>query len=146
VIHRPIAVVIPAKAGIQYAAASRSIISVSGILDRPVKPDDDSEGLGSSFALVAMTFPRLAMTPRSRGADRAQVVVQATLESKRAQGKPGAQCTRSLAGNKKSTPAKSLQVRRNNPTFPAQWFTAYNALSPVTGLFCHRRLRFLSQT
>jgi hypothetical protein len=27
------------------------------------------------------------------------------------------------------------------PAFPAQWFTAYFVLSPVTGLFCHRRLR-----
>src|ERR1700732_1615374 len=25
------------------------------------------------------------------------------------------------------------------PAFPAQWFTAYFVLSPVTGLFCHRR-------
>jgi hypothetical protein len=25
-------------------------------------------------------------------------------------------------------------------------FNAYNVLSPVTGLFCHRRLRSLSQT
>jgi len=29
-------VVIPAKAGIQYAVASRSITSVSGILDHPL--------------------------------------------------------------------------------------------------------------
>ena len=27
------------------------------------------------------------------------------------------------------------------PAFPAQWFTAYSALSPVTGLFCHRHPR-----
>jgi len=27
----------------------------------------------------------------------------------------------------------------NIPAFPAQWFTAYPALSSVTGLFCHRR-------
>jgi hypothetical protein len=27
--------------GIQYAAASRFLASVSGILDRPVKPGDD---------------------------------------------------------------------------------------------------------
>jgi hypothetical protein len=31
-------VVIRAKAGIQYAAASRSIFTVSGILDRPPEP------------------------------------------------------------------------------------------------------------
>jgi hypothetical protein len=31
-----------------------------------------------------------------------------------------------------------------NPTFPAQWFTAYSVLSPVTGLSCHRRPREIS--
>src|SRR5258707_15349549 len=34
--------VIPAKAGIQYAAALPYYASVSGILDRPVKTGDDS--------------------------------------------------------------------------------------------------------
>jgi hypothetical protein len=29
----------------------------------------------------------------------------------------------------------------NRPAFPAQWFTAYFVLSPVTGLFCHRHQR-----
>src|SRR5205085_4858946 len=29
--------------------------------------------------------------------------------------------------------------------FPAQWFTAYSVLSPVTGLFCHCRLRIAPQ-
>src|SRR5258708_21315164 len=29
----------------------------------------------------------------------------------------------------------SIQVQRRHPAFPAQWFTAYFALSPVTGLF-----------
>ena len=38
-LHTPI--VIPAKAGIQYAAASRFISGSGGILDRPVKPGDD---------------------------------------------------------------------------------------------------------
>src|SRR5438128_7824013 len=33
----------------------------------------------------------------------------------------------------------SIQVQRRHPTFPAQWFTAYTALSPVIGLCCHRR-------
>ena len=27
----------------------------------------------------------------------------------------------------------------NVPAFPARWFTAYSALSPVNGLVCHRR-------
>jgi hypothetical protein len=36
----------------------------------------------------------------------------------------------------------SIRVHRNHPAFPhAMVLTAYVALSPVTGLFCHRRLR-----
>jgi hypothetical protein len=41
----------PQKRMIQYAAASRSIAGASGILDRPVKPGDDSFAPGhDSFA------------------------------------------------------------------------------------------------
>ena len=29
----------------------------------------------------------------------------------------------------------SIQVQRRHPAFPAQWFTAYSALSPVNGPF-----------
>ena len=66
---------------------------------------------------------------------------------KRARGIPGARCTRSLACKiKVSIRASSPRSHRFHPAFPAQWVTAYNGLSPVTGLFCHRRLRFLSQT
>ena len=36
----------------------------------------------------------------------------------------------------------SIRVHRNHPAFPhAMVLTAYVALSPVTGLFCHRRQR-----
>ena len=35
----------------------------------------------------------------------------------------------------------SIQVQRRHPAFPAQWFTAYSVLSPVTGLSCHRHPR-----
>src|SRR5205814_1095918 len=47
----------------------------------------------------------------------------------RAQGKPGARCTRSLARKQKSARASSPQVHRNIPAFPAQWFNGlYRAL------------------
>jgi len=40
----------------------------------------------------------------------------------------------------------SIQVQRRHPAFPAQWFLpAYTALSPVTGLSCHRRPREISR-
>ena len=63
----------------------------------------------------------------------------------RAQGKPGAHRTHSLARKQKSARASSPQVRRNNPTCPAQWFTAYSALSSATGLSCHRRLQIATR-
>jgi len=34
--------VIPAKAGIQYSRAAEIELRSRGVLDRPVKPDDDS--------------------------------------------------------------------------------------------------------
>src|SRR6266481_2064152 len=43
--------------GIQYAAASRSSTSASGILDRPVKPGDDRK------QLAAVVFPFLRIGP-----------------------------------------------------------------------------------
>src|SRR6202047_4296206 len=60
---------------------------------------------------------------------------------KRAQGKPGARCTRSLACEiRKHTSV----VTTGSPELPglpcAMVLTAYFVLSPVTGLYCHRRL------
>ena len=56
---------------------------------------------------------------------------------------PGARCARSLVRKTKKRTSVVTTVTPVHPTFPAQWFTAYNALSPVTGLVCHRRLRKL---
>src|SRR5450759_1607449 len=62
----------------------------------------------------------------------------------RAQGTPGARCTRGLV-------CKRAQKHAHEDTGSAEairhslrnGFTAYSALSPVTGLSCHRRLRKL---
>jgi hypothetical protein len=62
--------------------------------------------------------------------------------NQRAQGIPGARCTRGLVRNsaqKKRT--RAYRFSGGNPAFPAQWFTAYFVLSPVIGLVCHRRRR-----
>ena len=58
---------------------------------------------------------------------------------------PGAGCTRSLvcAWGGKYAHEYSQRGRRDHPTFPTQWFTAYFALSPEIGLSCLRRLRRL---
>src|ERR1700687_3126598 len=36
---------------------------------------------------------------------------------------------------------RAYRFSGGNPAFPAQWFTAYSALSPVIGLSCHRHPR-----
>ena len=57
---------------------------------------------------------------------------------------PGAQCTRSpvRAGVVKYAHECSQRRHRNHPAFPhAMVLTVSFVLSPVTGLFCHRRLR-----
>ena len=55
---------------------------------------------------------------------------------------PGAQLApAALCANEKSTQAKSPQVRRTIRHSLRDGFTVCFVLSPVTGLFCHRRLR-----
>src|ERR1700738_4252572 len=73
------------------------------------------------------------MTSRSRGADSARVVHEAWPSKKqRAQGRPGARCTRGLAcksDNKKRT--RAYRFSGNTPAFPAQWF--YGLLRALPG-------------
>jgi hypothetical protein len=59
----------------------------------------------------------------------------------RAQGKPGAKCTRSLAcENKKARKQSHHRFTGNDPAFPARMvLTVSFVLSPVIGLCCHRR-------
>jgi hypothetical protein len=45
-----------------------------------------------------------------------------SLQNERAQGKPGAGCTRSLACKNRKHASSSPQVHRIDPAFPAQWF------------------------
>src|SRR5436305_11963447 len=64
--------------------------------------------------LPHLRIPAARITP--------ELLQETTLENKRAQGKPGARCTRSLARKQKSARASSPQVHRNSPAFPARWF------------------------
>jgi len=55
---------------------------------------------------------------------------------------PGAQCARSLVCKIKKHTSIVTTVTPETPGIPrAMVLTAYSALSPVTGLSCHRRLR-----
>ena len=83
------------------------------------------------------------MTSRSRDGRCVRGFVKpSSLLEKRAQGRPGARCTRGLVCKMhKGKRTRAYRFSGSTPAFPAQWFTAYFALSPVTGLFCHRRSR-----
>jgi hypothetical protein len=74
--------------------------------------------------------------PHSRGTNCPSFAFRFTLSMERAQGKPGAGCTRGSRATKST--GVGPQVNRSIPAFPARWFTAYFVLFPVTGLFCHR--------
>ena len=54
---------------------------------------------------------------------------------------PGARCTHGPRAAKKH--AAEPQVQPDQPAFPAQWFYGLYALSPVTGLFCHRHFAII---
>ena len=65
-----------------------------------------------------------------------------SLQKQRAQGKPGARCTRGLACKNVQKTHTSIQVQRRQSGLPcAMVLTVSFALSLVTGLVCHHRLR-----
>ena len=85
--------------------------------------------------IPGMTAFRILATPCVR-------VLPSTcsLLDRRAQGKPGARCTRSpVCEEWKAHECSHHRFTANVPAFPARWFTAYSELSPVNGLVCHRR-------
>jgi hypothetical protein len=67
-------------------------------------------------------------------------------EDQRAQGMPGARSARSLACKSRKHASKSPRSRRVARHSPRNGFNSCFALSPVTGLSCHRRLADTSAT
>jgi hypothetical protein len=62
------------------------------------------------------------------------------LKEKRAQGKPGARCTRGLACQmRKQKRTRAYRFSGEHPAFPAQWFYGLLRALPGERLFCHRR-------
>ena len=113
--------VIPAKAGIQYAAAYRSIAGASGILDHSARSrmmtgdDTASRSRGSICPRLAIEFPY----PPVRG--RRECRVHAA---------PAVSCA--IVYNKG---AHEHTGQRRHPTFPAQWlYGLYRALPGRAGL------------
>jgi hypothetical protein len=93
----------------------------------------------SGLLADSIVIQREDVRPHSRGAMRPSFASIGTLDKKRAQGKPGARCTRGLVCKKTiEKRTRAYRFSGGNPAFPAQWVTAYSELSPVTGLSCHR--------
>ena len=79
--------------------------------------------------------------PHCRGAMRPSFGLRFTLLSVEGAGKAGcALHPRSRVQNCAKKRTRAYRFSGNTPAFPARWVTAYFELSPVTGLFCHRRL------
>ena len=58
----------------------------------------------------------------------------------RAQGRPGARCTRGLACQMRTTKrTRAYRFSGNTPAFPAQWLYGLLRALPGERLFCHRR-------
>jgi hypothetical protein len=114
-----------------------------GLLPRECAADDRlrDEAIHSSFArrngLLRFARNDVAQisntTPRSRGARRPRFCKnRSRLDKQRAQGKPGAQCTRSLACEINRAHERSHhRFTGNRPAFPAQWF--YGLLRALPG-------------
>ena len=89
------------------------------------------------FAALAMTVD---MVSRSRDALRPRFAINVPPSKSRAQGRPGARCTRGpVCDLRKQRCTRAYRYRRSIPAFPAQWlYGLYRAL-PGERLFCLRR-------
>ena len=113
------AVILRAGGGSSTPRLLDSIIDVSGILGPRLRGDD----IGYSFAFSQRDAPEVCWKLFA-------------LDGQRAQGRPGARCTRGLVCNvhkecahEHTGPAESIRPSLRNG------FTAYNVLSPENGSF-----------
>src|SRR5665213_2316869 len=124
----------PRKRVIQYSRVFPFIHQRSGILGRPVKPGDDDRIWVR--VLAARFRPSIASTfapSKTKGAGDPQ---------ERAQGRPGARCTRGLVCiDAQEMRTRAYRFSGGSPAFPAQWFYDLYVLSLVIGLSCHHRPR-----
>ena len=126
---------------IQHSRDASDDARSRGVLDRPVKPGDDGWGAADSYSPIPTDSnfkqPRCLQTQlRDLAAHPREFVLEFSRpRNQRAQGMPGARCARSLARNKKAHEHSHHGHAGITRAFPAQWFTAYSVLSPVTGFF-----------
>ena len=77
-------------------------------------------------------------SPRSRDKACPSFSIKRSLFETEGAGKTGRRLAPMVRVQQKST-RQNHRLSRNRPAFPAQWFYGLYALSPVTGLCCHRR-------
>jgi hypothetical protein len=95
-----------------------------------------------AFAGTTKSVLATAFCPRFPFRSRPLKTEGARDPQERARGRPGARCTRGLVcGEAQKKLHTSIQVKRRHPAFPARWLDGLYVLSPVNGLFCHRRPR-----
>jgi len=130
----------PAKQSIAPAKQKAGLLPPSLVELRRTRSSQTLACANASRLSQAMT-PEQDMHPHSRRARCARALRQLPPSlRKRAQGKPGARCTRGLVCKlHKKMRTRAYRSSGGIPAFPARWFTAYFALSPVNGLSCHRR-------
>jgi hypothetical protein len=94
-------------------------------------------------SLLAMTLRGRGVPPHSRDSTAPEACKFVRPKGERAQGRPGARCTRGLAcKSREERRTRAYRFSGGSPAFPAQWFTAYSVLSPARPeLVCHRRPR-----
>ncbi len=109
-----------------------------------VAPRNDGPGVPSDRNFNNRNFQRADMTPRSRGAVRPRFAGFSALFEPRAQGRPGARCTRGLVCT-----LRRRTAHEHTGTAESIWpslrsgFTAYAVLSPATNSFLSPSLREL---
>jgi hypothetical protein len=99
--------------------------------------------IASSQVLLAMTATKVTTTSRSRGAMRPEFCIRCPFSKQRGRREdrvraaPAVSCARCTSKNAHEHTGSAEAFRPS----PRNGFTAYNVLSPVTGLSCHRRSR-----
>ena len=95
------------------------------------------------FAALAMTVD---IVSHSRRAESARVFEKLpALERQRAQGRPGARCTRGLVCIcAQRTRTRAYRSSGEHPAFPAQWLYGLLRALPGERLFCHRHSQKLA--
>ena len=120
-------IVIPREGGVSSTPRLLgSIIGVSGILDHPPSRVMTTEHGAAFSRRIASEVCMIVVPPRNQ----------------RAQGRPGARCTRGLAchcAQQKRT--RAYRFSGNTPAFPAQWLYGLLRALPGERLSCHRRRR-----